>query len=246
MSFRVLHVDDDPLMREVVELSLGLDPAFMVASCAGGDEALSVVAEWKPDLILCDVMMPGMDGPALFARLRENKDTAEIPVIFMTTRAHASKVERLMPLGTVAMIEKPFDPRTLAATVRRHAQAIKFAVGSNELPKRLAAEPVPVAAQFTKLVAAGYDFGDRLRADAAALATFRTQLIDGPEAPLVPDGMLSCVHKLAGAAGVFNFQAVSTDAAALEDAIIERCAGAGAPGLIDAKLDALLASIERE
>jgi CheY-like chemotaxis protein len=71
VSYRVLHIDDDPLMRDVVEHSLNLDPAFTLASCASGDEALAVAGEWPPDLILCDVMMPEMDGPAVLARLRE-------------------------------------------------------------------------------------------------------------------------------------------------------------------------------
>ena len=246
MSFRVLHVDDDPLMRDVVELALSLDPAFTVANCASGDEALAVVAEWMPDLILCDVMMPDMDGPALLARLRESNATAEIPVIFMTTRALASEIERLTALGAVAMIEKPFDPQTLAASVRRHLHAIKFAAGRNELPARLRAQTVPVPPQAGRFAPPGYDFGGRLRADAATLATFRAQLKDGPEARLVPEGLLSCVHKLAGAAGVFDFQAVSATASALEDAIIESRDGRGTAGMVEANLDALLECIERE
>ena len=246
MSFRVLHVDDDPLMRDVVELSFDLDPAFMVASCASGDEALAVAAEWTPDLILCDVMMPDMDGPAVLARLRARKGTAEIPVIFMTARAQESETERLTALGAAAVIAKPLDPQALAETLRRHLHAIKFAAGSNELPVRLHAETARGSQPSAKLAAAGYNFTERLRADAASLAAFRTQLKDDAEAPEVPDGMLSCVHKLAGAAGVFNFQAVSAAASALEDAIIERCAGQGAPGIVDAKLAALLACIARE
>ena len=246
MSFRVLHVDDDPLMRDVVELSFELDPAFMVASCASGDEALAIVAEWTPDLILCDVMMPDMDGPAVLAHLRQSKSMADIPVVFMTARSQASETARLISLGAVAVIDKPFDPQTLAETVRRHLHASKFASGSNELPGRLHAATVRSPAQPIKLAAAGYDFAERLRADAARLATFRTQLRDDAEVTDVPEGMLTCVHKLAGAAGVFNFQAVSAAASALEETIIERCAGQGAPGMVDAKLDALLASIARE
>ena len=86
-SFRILHVDDDPLMRDVVELALGFDSEFVVMSCAGGEEALAAVPGWaaRPDHL--DVMMPGMDGPAMLARLRENAGTAKIPVIFITARA---------------------------------------------------------------------------------------------------------------------------------------------------------------
>ncbi|MEJ2434212.1 MAG: response regulator [Pseudolabrys sp.] len=71
-TFRILHVDDDVLTREVVELSLGRDPAFVLLSCASGEEALDVAADWAPDLILCDVIMPDMDGQALLARLKSD------------------------------------------------------------------------------------------------------------------------------------------------------------------------------
>ncbi len=246
MSFRVLHVDDDPLMRDVVELSFDLDPAFTVASCASGDEALAVAAEWTPDLILCDVMMPDMDGPAVLARLRERKGTAKIPVMFMTARAQAGETERLTSLGAAAVIAKPFDPQTLAETVRRHLHAVMFASGSNALPVRSRVATVRGSSPSGKLAAAGYDFADRLRADAASLATFRTQLKDDADVPELPDGMLTCIHKLAGAAGVFNFQAVSAAASALEETIIARCAGERTPGTVTAKLDALLESIARE
>ena len=221
MSFRVLHVDDDPLMRDVVELSLLRDPAFTSMSCASGGEALAIAIDWMPDLILCDVLMPGMDGPATLARLRESTSTAKIPVIFMTARPQASELERLMLLGAIAVIAKPFDPKTLAETVRGHLHSIKIA-------------------------SAGYDFSERLRTDAATLAIFRTELRDNSDSSLVPEGLLTCVHKLAGAAGVFEYQTVGTTASALEETIIERRAGRGTPGMVEANLDALLECIERE
>ncbi len=219
-SFRILHVDDDPLMRDVVELALGFDSEFVVMSCAGAEEALAAVPGWAPDLIIMDVMMPGMDGPAMLARLREDASTANIPVIFITARAPAAERERLMALGAVAVIAKPFYPVKLAETVRRHLRTIKLA-------------------------SAGYNFAQRLRTDAATLAGFRDKLRDGADSSFVPDEFKLFVHKLAGAAGVFDYQAVSTTAASLEDAIIERRAGRGAPGTVEANLDTLLESIER-
>ena len=74
-SLRVLHVDDEPDIREVVEMSLGLDPEFMIRSCGRAD-ALRATAEWPPDLILLDVMMPMMDGPTTLKHLRERPQTA--------------------------------------------------------------------------------------------------------------------------------------------------------------------------
>ena len=101
-------------------------------------------------------MMPNMDGPAVLARLRENPDTAKIPVIFITARASADERERLMALGAAAVIAKPFYPVKLAETVRRHLQSIKLA-------------------------SAGYDFAQRLRADATTLARFRDKLRNGAD-----------------------------------------------------------------
>jgi CheY-like chemotaxis protein len=122
-ALRILHVDDEPDIREVVDLSLGLDPIFAVRSCDGGRNAVSAAIEWSPDLMLIDVMMPGMDGPATLASLRRTPQTADIPVLFMTARAQKHEIERLKSLGAAGVIAKPFDPLTLAATVRQHLHA---------------------------------------------------------------------------------------------------------------------------
>jgi len=219
-SFRILHVDDDPLMRDVVELALGSGSEFVVMSCAGAEEGLAAIPGWQPDLIILDVLMPVMDGPAMLKRMREDASMARISVIFITARCPPAERERLMSLGAVAVIAKPFYPVKLAETVRRHMLTIRLA-------------------------SAGYNFGQRLRSDAVALADYRDKLRNGPGTDFVPDEFQSFVHKLAGAAGVFDYQAVSTQAASLEDAIVECRAGRGAPGVVKANLDALLESIER-
>src|ERR1700694_1957917 len=118
-SFRILHIDDEQDILELVKLSLGLDRELTVRSCVSGEDALAEAAEWSPDLILCDVMMPGMDGPATLARLRENPRTAKIPVVFMTARAQIRELDHFTSLGATGVIAKPFDPMTLAETVRR-------------------------------------------------------------------------------------------------------------------------------
>jgi two-component system OmpR family response regulator len=114
---RILHVDDDSDIREVVGISLGLDTAFAVRSCASGGEAIAAAAEWSPELILLDVMMPDMDGPMTLVRLRECPQTATIPVVFMTARAQAGELQRFVALGALGVISKPFDPMTLATMV---------------------------------------------------------------------------------------------------------------------------------
>ena len=115
---RILHVEDEPDIREVVKISLALDPEITVKSCEDGKDALSQAAAWQPDVILMDAVMPVMDGPEILAGLRRDMRTAGIPVVFMTARAQVSEVERFLALGAVGVIAKPFDPLTLAKSVR--------------------------------------------------------------------------------------------------------------------------------
>ena len=72
----------------------------------------------RPDVILLDVMMPGMDGPATLTRIRERAAFATTPVVFITARAQAHEQERFRSLGAVGVITKPFDPMTLAGDLR--------------------------------------------------------------------------------------------------------------------------------
>ena len=122
-AIRILHVDDEPDIREVVDISLGLNPDFEVRACASGTEAVAA-AEWSPLLILLDVMMPGMDGPSTLTQLRKNPQTADIPVLFMTARAQPREIEHFIALGAQGVISKPFDPITLASQVQSHLQAL--------------------------------------------------------------------------------------------------------------------------
>lgn len=115
---RILYVDDEDDIREIAQMSLELDPELEVRACGSGRDALMTAAEWRPDLILLDVMMPVMDGPETLARLRERPEGATVPVVFITARTQAADVERLKRLGAVGVIAKPFDPMTLAEQVR--------------------------------------------------------------------------------------------------------------------------------
>jgi CheY-like chemotaxis protein len=106
-----------------VELALASDAAFTLRSCASGEEAIGVAAEWSPHLILCDVMMPVMDGPATVRRLREDPRTADIPVLFMTARVQARELDRFKSLGARGVIAKPFSAKSLRQSLRSHLPA---------------------------------------------------------------------------------------------------------------------------
>jgi CheY-like chemotaxis protein len=119
-AYRILHVEDEPDIREVVKMSLALDPEIDLKSCDSGSDALAQAASWSPDMILTDVTMPVMDGPQLLVHLRANARTAGIPVVFMTARAQRSEVTHLLSLGAAGVVAKPFDPLTLATSVRAY------------------------------------------------------------------------------------------------------------------------------
>ena len=114
----VLYVDDDADIREIVQMSLSLDNALSVDVCDGGDCAFTQMRATRPDLVMLDVMMPGMDGPSILARMRADADLKHIPVIFMTAKASASEVARFRGLTAIGVIAKPFDPMALGSQVK--------------------------------------------------------------------------------------------------------------------------------
>jgi len=117
---KILYVDDDDDIREVAMMSLELEPAFDVRGAASGAEAIETVQAWQPDVILLDVMMPGLDGPGTLAEMRRLMGDALAPVLFCTARAQSRDVGDYLALGAVGVITKPFDPMTLASTVAGH------------------------------------------------------------------------------------------------------------------------------
>jgi two-component system cell cycle response regulator len=114
----LMYVDDDPDIREIVEMSLGLDGELRVLSCDGGERSLVKMRVEKPDLVVLDVMMPNMDGPTLLKRMRADPDLRHIPVIFMTAKTNPEETARFLELSAIGVIAKPFDPMALGGQVR--------------------------------------------------------------------------------------------------------------------------------
>jgi two-component system OmpR family response regulator len=115
---RILSVEDEPDIRAVTELALGLVGGFEVKLCGSGEEAIIMVDAFGPDLLLLDVMMPVMDGPTTLKRLRERPASANIPAIFMTAKVQPKEVDEYKALGAIGVIAKPFDPMALANQIR--------------------------------------------------------------------------------------------------------------------------------
>ncbi len=116
---KILLVDDEPHIRRVAEISLARVGRWSVTLAASGPEAVAAAERDLPDLILLDVMMPGMDGPSTLHALRACAAVAGTPVIFMTAKVQQREIERYLGLGAVGVICKPFDPMRLPDQIRR-------------------------------------------------------------------------------------------------------------------------------
>lgn len=114
----ILYVEDEADIRTVAQLALETVGGFTLKVCASGEEAVQAGSAFNPDLLLLDVMMPGMDGPSTLAALRQLPAIKDTPVIFMTAKVQPSEIQQYRDLGALDVIAKPFDPMTLANQVR--------------------------------------------------------------------------------------------------------------------------------
>ena len=120
---RILFVEDDPDIQKIAKLALEALGGFAVLPCGSGPEALAIVsgaaeaAGFVPDLVLLDVMMPGMDGPATLQALRQIPGAERLPAVFMTARVQEQEIAGYKAMGAAGVIAKPFDPLRLAETV---------------------------------------------------------------------------------------------------------------------------------
>ncbi|NWO05147.1 MAG: response regulator [Alteromonadaceae bacterium] len=115
---RILYVEDDPDIRAVAELALVDVGGFETCLCESGQQALAQIDDFEPDLVLLDVMMPGMDGPQTLQALRNRPEGLKVPAVFMTARLQPSEVEEYRAMGAIGVIPKPFDPMTLGDQIR--------------------------------------------------------------------------------------------------------------------------------
>ena len=106
---KILAVDDDPVIQRLLEVNLEME-GYVVELAGDGEEALQRAREFRPDVILLDVMMPKMDGWAVCRALRADDQFADTPIVFLSARAQDSDVERGTEIGADAYITKPFDP----------------------------------------------------------------------------------------------------------------------------------------
>lgn len=115
---KVLIIEDDEDVRCVASLSLRLIGGLQVVEASSGAQGIEKASKERPDAILLDLIMPEMDGTETINALKNNPDTAEIPIVFLTTRTLSEDSDRMRNLGAAGILHKPFDPMTLASQLR--------------------------------------------------------------------------------------------------------------------------------
>lgn len=113
----ILIVEDDPEIRELVAFHMGRD-GYTVIQAASGEEGLRLAAQSNPDVVVLDVMLPGLDGFEVLRRLKADPALRKIPVILTTAKGEDSDVVTGLELGADDYVTKPFSPKVLIARVR--------------------------------------------------------------------------------------------------------------------------------
>ena len=208
---RIMFIDDDPDIRTVGLIALETVGGFNVQPCASGQEALQNLSAFNPDLILLDVMMPDMDGPATLQALRAMPEGADIPVVFFTAKTQRADVEQLSELGALGVLAKPFDPMTLASE-------IGVLWGEQGTASSGGGEPEPPFDTLRKT------FREEAKLDMAIIEGHSKDLAGTAvqsKANTLLFEMHRLAHKLSGRSGTFGYPEISKRSAELEATLVE-------------------------
>lgn len=115
---RICYVEDDEDIQRIVRMSLERVGKMTVAVVGDPTQAIEAIAEFRPDLVMLDWMMPVMDGPAVLRKMREQAETMHLPVVFITAKASQAELDELRNMGAAGVISKPFSPKTLPDQLR--------------------------------------------------------------------------------------------------------------------------------
>lgn len=114
MTRRILVVDDDDDVRRLASMALSRVGGHEVTSVSSGAECIAALSDGRPDAIVLDVMMPGMDGPTTLRAIRDDPRARDVPVVFLTAGVVDADMERLQALTVAGILNKPFDPLQLS------------------------------------------------------------------------------------------------------------------------------------
>jgi two-component system OmpR family response regulator len=116
---KICYVEDDEDIQRIVRMSLERIGKMNVEVVTDPLKAIAAITAFKPDLVMLDWMMPGMDGPTLFKKMKEDPQTSALPVVFITAKAQSRDMAELSALGAAATISKPFSPKDLPEQLRQ-------------------------------------------------------------------------------------------------------------------------------
>jgi two-component system OmpR family response regulator len=202
-----LYADDDGDIRQIVQLALSLTAGMTLHTAESGEQALKLARRLLPDLVLLDVMMPGLDGPSTLKLMRNDSAIAHIPVIFITAKAMPREVALFHKIGAIGVIAKPFDPVNLYKQVHSLWQGCPAA--SRAMPPRDVEERLRLRA-----LQLGEIFLQRTQAETVVLRELIEDARRGNTA--VVDQLVRMVHKIRGTGATFGFAAVSECAGKIE------------------------------
>jgi len=114
---KILYAEDETDIQSITKMALETMGGYELNVCNNGQEALDAALEFKPDLILIDVMMPIMDGPTAIEKIRQLPTLENTPFIFMTAKVQRTEIDQYISMGALDVIAKPFDPMVLSETV---------------------------------------------------------------------------------------------------------------------------------
>jgi len=115
---RICYVEDDEDIQKIVRLTLERIGKMTVEVVGDPLQAIEAIQRFKPELVLLDWMMPGMDGPTLYRKMKEVPEVRDLPVVFITAKASSKELDELRALGAAGTISKPFTPRELPDQLR--------------------------------------------------------------------------------------------------------------------------------
>jgi two-component system, OmpR family, response regulator len=219
---KILLADDEPDIRRIAEIALRGLGEVEVLNASSGIEAFALARQHHPDLVLLDVMMPGLDGVETLERLKTDPETVLVPVVIMTARASRADQARYLARGAADVVVKPFDPSKLVARVEK---VLAAATTAEELDRRLAVELAALRDEFVQRLPAQLDYLERM-VGALASPPLAEQL----------DHLAGDVHRLRGTAGSHGLLAF---AAALEELEAELVGGAADQARVVEKLAAV-------
>jgi CheY-like chemotaxis protein len=204
----ILCVDDDPDICEVVQATLCLVAGLDVHTAGSGEQAIDLAYEFRPDLILMDVMMPGLDGPATLKRIRNSALINEIPLVFLTAKVLPDEIAHFLHLGAIGVIRKPFDPIKLGGELlalwERRDCAREAGAGQNA--------PSPMQ---TKIDSLAEGFLQRTKADAVRLTEMFERVRAGDWSTLKDVERIA--HSINGTGAMFGFPQLSAAGEAIEE-----------------------------